>query len=85
MLSLRAMLRKVPRVPCQPIWTKLFQAAGSGFRLAGGTRGKEVRKRTYHSSQNSHRVKYWEIIADNLNKAGWSLGLRVSNAFRCPR
>jgi hypothetical protein len=21
-----------------------------------------------------HRVKYWEIIADNLHKAGWSLG-----------
>jgi hypothetical protein len=20
------------------------------------------------------RVKYWEIIADNLKKAGWSLG-----------
>jgi len=23
-------------------------------------------------------VKYWEIIADNLSKAGWSLGLRLS-------
>jgi hypothetical protein len=22
----------------------------------------------------SHRVKYWEIIADNLKKEGWSLG-----------
>jgi hypothetical protein len=22
----------------------------------------------------SQRVGYWEIIADNLNKAGWSLG-----------
>jgi hypothetical protein len=22
----------------------------------------------------SRRVKYWEIIADNLTKAGWSLG-----------
>jgi hypothetical protein len=21
-----------------------------------------------------HRVKYWEIIADNLSKAGWSWG-----------
>jgi hypothetical protein len=21
-----------------------------------------------------HRVKYWEIIADNLKKAGWSWG-----------
>jgi hypothetical protein len=23
---------------------------------------------------NNRRVKYWEIIADNLSKAGWSLG-----------
>jgi hypothetical protein len=23
-------------------------------------------------SQNPPRVKYWEIIADNLSKAGWS-------------
>ena len=23
------------------------------------------------------RVKYWEIIADNLSKAGWELELRV--------
>ena len=22
----------------------------------------------------SQRVKYWEIIANNLNKAGWTLG-----------
>jgi hypothetical protein len=22
----------------------------------------------------SHRVKYWERVADNLHKAGWSLG-----------
>jgi hypothetical protein len=22
----------------------------------------------------NHRVKYWEIIADNLSKADWSLG-----------
>jgi len=25
------------------------------------------------------RVKYWEIIADNLSKAGWSWGLRISH------
>jgi hypothetical protein len=24
--------------------------------------------------QNQTRVKYWEIIADNLSKAGWSWG-----------
>jgi len=23
-------------------------------------------------------VKYWEIIADNLKKAGWKFGLRIS-------
>jgi hypothetical protein len=22
----------------------------------------------------NHQMKYWEIIADNLSKAGWSLG-----------
>ena len=26
------------------------------------------------NAHNRHRVKYWEIIADNLSKAGWSLG-----------
>jgi hypothetical protein len=26
-------------------------------------------------------VKYWEIIADNLSKAGWSWGLRLSRGF----
>src|SRR5215475_1339567 len=26
------------------------------------------------SSRESTRVKYWEIIADNLSKAGWSWG-----------
>jgi hypothetical protein len=23
---------------------------------------------------HNHRVKYWEVIADNLSKAGWSSG-----------
>jgi hypothetical protein len=27
-------------------------------------------------------VKYWQIIADNLNKAGWSWGLRLSAGSR---
>jgi len=35
------------------------------------------------------RVKYWEIIADNLKKAGWSLGvsfgLRGANNLDCRR
>ena len=26
--------------------------------------------------------KYWEIIADNLSKAGWELGLRFGAGFR---
>jgi hypothetical protein len=29
----------------------------------------------------SDRVKYWEIIADNLSKAGWELELRSSRGF----
>jgi hypothetical protein len=28
----------------------------------------------YDSSESENRVKYWEIIADNLKKHGWSLG-----------
>jgi hypothetical protein len=37
------------------------------FRPFGGSLGgaKEAQ---------SHRVRYWEIIADNLSKAGWSWG-----------
>jgi hypothetical protein len=27
-----------------------------------------------HKRQDPQRVKYWEIIADNLSKAGWSWG-----------
>ena len=26
------------------------------------------------NAHNRNRVKYWEIIADNLHDAGWSLG-----------
>jgi hypothetical protein len=26
------------------------------------------------SAQSKRRVKYWELIADNLSKAGWSWG-----------
>jgi hypothetical protein len=26
-------------------------------------------------------MKYWEIIADELSKAGWSLGLPLSRGF----
>jgi hypothetical protein len=27
-------------------------------------------------------MKYWEIIADNLNKAGWKLGLSLKRGFQ---
>ncbi len=30
-------------------------------------------RRLYHSV-NTQSVKYWEIIGDNLSKAGWSWG-----------
>jgi len=33
---------------------------------------------------HNHRVKYWEIIADNLSKAGWSWGC-VSAVDTCGR
>jgi hypothetical protein len=32
--------------------------------------------------QNLPRVKYWEIIADNLSKAGWTWGLRLNSGFQ---
>ena len=31
------------------------------------------------------RVNYWEIIADNLSKAGWELGLRKLGEISCVR
>jgi hypothetical protein len=31
------------------------------------------------------RVKYWEIIADNLSKAGWSLGYQIKHLMNHPR
>ncbi len=33
-------------------------------------------------SQNPSRVKYWEIVADNLSRAGLELGLRLSRGFQ---
>jgi hypothetical protein len=34
--------------------------------------------------QNPPRVKYWEIIADNLSKAGWSWGCVSAVGSRIP-
>jgi hypothetical protein len=34
---------------------------------------------------NPSRVKYWEIIADNLSKAGWSLGYVLALDFNGER
>jgi hypothetical protein len=31
--------------------------------------------RVQNKTGRIRRVKYWEIIADNLSKAGWELGL----------
>jgi hypothetical protein len=50
-------------------------AMADRFGLAAGLatlRFEAFRKRAYWS-----RVKYWEVIADNLSKAGWNRGLRV--------
>jgi hypothetical protein len=33
-----------------------------------------VRREPFLTISNSASVKYWEIIADNLRKRGWSLG-----------
>ena len=39
------------------------------------------RKRLRTTTEIVGFVKDWEIIADNLKKAGWSLGLRLSHRF----
>ena len=31
--------------------------------------------------EKERKMKYWEIIADNLSKAGWSWGLHLSRRF----
>jgi hypothetical protein len=33
----------------------------------------------YEKEHARHKMKYWEIIADTLSKAGWSLGLHLSD------
>ena len=39
--------------------------------------GRRKSKGMAETISNNRQVKYWEIIADNLSKAGWRLG-RVS-------
>jgi hypothetical protein len=39
-----------------------------------GRVGSAGESRTTRSMGNDDAVKYWEIIADNLSKAGWSWG-----------
>jgi len=48
-----------------PIRTKTFVIDNFNPTIIAVCRAKEA---------ESAPVKYWEIIADNLNKAGWSLG-----------
>jgi hypothetical protein len=34
-------------------------------------------------TQSGDSVKYWEIIADNLSKAGWSWGCVATRVYLC--
>src|SRR5215470_4905086 len=74
MRSLRAMLRKVPRVSCHPIWTKLFLGCREWLQTCrqyareGGTKENLPLVAEFPSNE------VLAIIADNLSKAGWSYG-----------
>jgi hypothetical protein len=45
---------------------------GSGRMMVASEREARRKQSFLQNKQNSPRVKYWEIIADNLSKAGWS-------------
>jgi len=59
-----------------------FLAFHAGAFVVALTFGNRSIARSYHfivavwsaKAAESRRVKYWEIIADDLSKAGWSLG-----------
>jgi len=69
------------------------ECGGKGIRTPGLLIANETlyqlsytpeEKRKYHDlaicqHRESNRVKYGEIIADKLSKAGWELGLRLSD------
>jgi hypothetical protein len=45
------------------------------FSLSGNSGTRSEKKSLFcgvQKKQNAGRVQYWEIIADNLKKAGWS-------------
>ena len=45
---------------------------------------RQAQVKLLHISEDwnrSRRVNYWEIIADNLSKAGWTVGLRLNCGF----
>src|SRR5262245_53262993 len=68
-----------PRRPCIRNPYSRSARAWVAFLPQGVTRSVGVRGMARHGKVNPNRasffaVKYWEIIADNLSKAGWSLG-----------
>ena len=45
---------------------------------------RQAQVKLLHTSEDwngSRRVDYWELIADNLSKAGWTVGPRLSRGF----
>jgi hypothetical protein len=47
---------------------------GSGRMMVASEREARRKQSFLQNKQNSPRMKYWEIVADNLSKAGWSWG-----------
>jgi len=43
----------------------------------------ELESAIHTDRRNRNRIKYWEIIADNLSKAGWSWGCVSGSGHAC--
>jgi hypothetical protein len=61
-----------------PKWTRSEGEAIVYIRFATASLFGFFLRRAENNKQNPVRVKYWEIIADNLKKRGWSLGYALA-------
>jgi hypothetical protein len=57
-----------------------FESVGLAQEVTHATRARTAaiadiaRKTEGHAASADKYVKYWELVADKLSKAGWSLG-----------
>ena len=66
--------RKKCRVTFLKLWKTARRAAWRKLLNAAVCHRMDHRKRVLTTTESAGFVKYWEIIADNLSKAGWSWG-----------